>query len=102
VVPPTILIEIYIESSSTEYLKLWCKVLFKIAFRLKMHQNEFFFRFCFKIFDISTSKPPQNTKKNINLMFFQAKNTFEKHLEVVAEVMLNSIVYVVLTWWVQI
>jgi hypothetical protein len=35
-------------------------------------------------------------------MFFQAKNTFEKHLEVVAEVMLNSIVYVVLTWWVQI
>jgi hypothetical protein len=55
-------------------LVLWCKVHFKSTFRLKMHQNNFFSDLFF-IFDISTSKPLESTKKSINLMFFQAKRT---------------------------
>jgi len=39
-----------------------------------MHQNNFFSDLFF-IFDISTSKPLESTKKSINLMFFQAKRT---------------------------
>jgi hypothetical protein len=54
-------------------------VLFKIAFHLKMHQNEFFQIFFFFIFDISTSKSSKSIEKNINLKPFQAKNTLRKH-----------------------
>jgi hypothetical protein len=46
-------------------------VLFKIAFRWKIHYNFFY---------ISKSKQLENTKK-INLMFFQGKNIFEKQLK---------------------
>jgi hypothetical protein len=54
-----------------------------------MHQNEFFFIFVFFFFDISTSKPSKSIK-NIKLMFFQAKRTFEKHLKAEAEVLPNT------------
>jgi len=38
-----------------------------------------FFPDSFSIFNINTSKPSENTKKIINSMLFQAKNTFKKH-----------------------
>jgi hypothetical protein len=38
-----------------------------------------FFQIFFIIFYINTSKSSKNTKKNINLMFFQHQCTFEKH-----------------------
>jgi hypothetical protein len=53
-----------------------------------MHQNEFFFSDLFFIFDISISKPLKKTKKSINLMPFQTKSNFEKHLK--AEVVPNT------------
>jgi hypothetical protein len=48
-----------------------------------------FFSYLFFIFDISTSKPSKSIK-NIKLMFFQAKRTFEKHLKAEAEVLPNT------------
>jgi hypothetical protein len=43
-------------------------------------------RICFFIFDITTSIL-ENTKKNINLMYFQGKQDFETHPNTVANSM---------------
>ena len=54
-------------------LRLWCKIFFKIVFRFKIHLNIFLFRHQhIKIINI---------EKNINLMYFQFKNTFKKYIK---------------------
>jgi len=55
------------------YCGAWCfsKVLFAQKY-IKIISLHFFF-----IFDINTSKSSGDTKKNINLMFFQAKHSFK-------------------------
>lgn len=68
-------------------MELWCKVLFEIAFRLKMYQNEFFFQICFSFLTSAYQNHKKQLKK-INLMPFQTKSNFEKHLK--AEVVPNT------------
>jgi len=50
-------------------------VLFKINFYLKIIFLIFF------NFNIRVSQPLEKTFKNINLIFFQVKNTFKKQLK---------------------
>jgi len=53
-----------------------CLVLWgRVFFAWKCIKMIFFFSFFF--FNISISKPLENTKKNIDLISFQAKRTFE-------------------------
>jgi hypothetical protein len=48
-----------------------------------------FFHICFLLLT-SAHQNHQKNIKNINLMFFQAKKTFEKHLKAEAEVLPNT------------
>jgi len=52
------------------------------AFQLKMYENEIIscFLIFFDIFKIFLMLAHQNTKKSINLMFFQVKNTLNNRL----------------------
>jgi hypothetical protein len=57
---------------------MWCRVLFKSSFQLKIHQHDCFSEFFFFIFDINTLKHRKTPKKH-KLYVFSCKKQLQKH-----------------------